>query len=153
MGHYAGALRLCVTVRYGDMLQYVTLMRYGVSRWRVMAVCYGALRRYVTVRYGALRCFTLMRYGGALRCVTLMRCGVTSVRYGAALHRCITAVHYGVLQHYITTVHGGSALQYYVTVVRYADTLLCMYVCVCVHVTDATVRHRHTFARSRRTSK
>jgi len=35
VGHYAGALRLCVTVRYRDMLQYVTLMRYGVSRWRV----------------------------------------------------------------------------------------------------------------------
>ena len=51
---YADALRRCVTVGYGCALRCVTLMRYGVSRWRVTAVCYCALRRYVTVRYGAL---------------------------------------------------------------------------------------------------
>jgi len=83
VGHYAGALRLCVTVRYGDMLQYVTLMRYGVSRWRVMTVCYGALRTYVTVRYfDALRCVTLVCYDSAL-----------PVRYSGAL-RCVTTLHY-----------------------------------------------------------
>ena len=71
MGHYAGALRLYVTVRYGDILQYVTLMRYGVSRWRVMPVCYGALRRYVTVRYGAL--LALMRCDVLRWCVTTLR--------------------------------------------------------------------------------
>ena len=106
---------------------------------------------------GVLWCVTKVCYG-ALRCVTLMRCGVllwcvTTVRYGAALHRCVTAEHYDVLQHYVTIVHDGSALQYYVTVVQYADTLLCMCVRACVHVTDATVRHRHTFAWSRHTSK
>ena len=67
MGHYAGALRLYVTVRYGDILQYVTFMRYAVSRWRVMPVCYGALRRYVTVRYGALLWCVAMCYVDVLQ--------------------------------------------------------------------------------------
>ena len=55
-------LRWCVAVRYGGMLQYVTLMRYGVWRRRVTAVRYGALRRYVTVRYGSAlhRCVTVV---------------------------------------------------------------------------------------------
>ena len=43
--HY-GALRLCVTLRYGAL-------------------------RCVTVRYDTLRCVTAVRYG-ALRCVTVM---------------------------------------------------------------------------------
>jgi len=75
---YADALRRCVTaVRYGALryvtvpygvLRCVTLMRYGVSRWRVMPMCYGALRRCVTVRYfDALRCVTLVCYNTTLR--------------------------------------------------------------------------------------
>ena len=95
-------------------------MRYGALRCCVTVCDVGVLQQFV-------RCVTEVCYG-ALGCVTLMRCGVlrwcvTTVRCGAALHRCATAEHYGVLQHYVTTVHDGSALQYYVTVVRYARAL------------------------------
>jgi len=82
--------------------------------WLRYVVRYGAFQHYVT--HALRRCVTFMHYG-------VLRWYVTTVRYGAALHRCVTAVHYGVLlQYYVTTVHDGSALQYYVTVVQYADT-------------------------------
>ena len=85
--------------------------------WRVTAVCYGALRRYVTaVRYVALRCVTLMRYGGVLR-----QC-VTAVRYGAL--RCVT-LRYGALRWCVTLVRCDGALRGYVTVC-YVDALRCV---------------------------
>jgi len=87
-------------VRYGA-LRRVTLMRYCVSRWRVTTVCYGALRRYVTVRFAdalrrALRCVTAVHYSALRLCV--------AVCYGA-LRRYVT-VRYGALR-YVTLRYGA----------------------------------------------
>ena len=84
-----GSVLWCVTeVCYGA-LRCVTLMRYGVSRWRVTS-----LRQCVIiVRYGGMLRFVTVRYGGALRsCVTAVR---VTVRYGDMLQY-VTLMRYGV---------------------------------------------------------